>query len=109
MFVPYPNNCFELLGFDILIDDTFEPWLLEVNLSPSLNCDSPLDQKIKANLIADLFNLAGMIYLDERSSTDASNTKKIFSAYANTNTSMGAGDSNILGPVRNSAARRSAG
>lgn len=43
MFVPYSNNCFELLGFDILIDDTFEPWLLEVNLSPSLNCDSPLD------------------------------------------------------------------
>ena len=21
MFVPYPNNCFELLGFDVLIDD----------------------------------------------------------------------------------------
>jgi hypothetical protein len=43
MFVPYANNCFELLGFDILIDDKYEPWLLEVNLSPSLNCDSPLD------------------------------------------------------------------
>jgi len=70
MFVPYPNNCFELLGFDILIDDTFEPWLLEVNLSPSLNCDSPLDQKIKANVITDLFNLAGMIHLDERGVSD---------------------------------------
>jgi len=43
MFVPYRNNCFELLGFDILIDDTLTPWLLEVNLSPSLACDSPLD------------------------------------------------------------------
>ena len=43
MFVPYNNNCFELLGFDVLIDDNLEPWLLEVNLSPSLNCDSPLD------------------------------------------------------------------
>ena len=66
MFVPYSNNCFELLGFDILIDDNFEPWLLEVNLSPSLNCDSPLDQKIKSNLIADLFNLAGVVHNDER-------------------------------------------
>jgi len=43
MFVPFRSNCFQVLGFDILIDDQLEPWLLEVNLSPSLNCDSPLD------------------------------------------------------------------
>lgn len=70
MFVPYSNNCFELLGFDILIDDSMEPWLLEVNLSPSLNCDTPLDHKIKAHMIADLFNLAGMIHIDERNLSD---------------------------------------
>jgi hypothetical protein len=77
MFVPYSNNCFELLGFDVLIDDTGEPWLLEVNLSPSLNCDSPLDQKIKSNMIADLFSLAGMIHLDERVTGDPGNQKKL--------------------------------
>ncbi len=43
MFVPFPNNCFEVLGFDVLIDENLEVWLLEVNLSPSMNCDSPLD------------------------------------------------------------------
>jgi len=32
--VPYKNNCFEVLGYDILIDDQFTAWLLEVNLSP---------------------------------------------------------------------------
>jgi len=64
--VPYRNNCFELLGFDILLDNQLEPWLLEINLSPSLGCDSPLDQRIKGNLISDLFTLIGITPLDKR-------------------------------------------
>jgi hypothetical protein len=60
MYVPSPNNCFECLGFDILIDENIEPWLIEVNLSPSMGCDSPLDHSIKSNLIADLFTLIGI-------------------------------------------------
>ncbi|CAB4066942.1 TTLL5 [Lepeophtheirus salmonis] len=50
MFVPHRRNCFEVYGFDILIDSELKPWLLEVNLSPSLNCDAPIDLKIKSAL-----------------------------------------------------------
>lgn len=64
--VPYRNNCFELLGFDILLDSHLRPWLLEVNLSPSLNLDSPLDQKIKGDLMADIFTIIGIIPKDQR-------------------------------------------
>ncbi|KFB38415.1 AGAP004288-PA-like protein [Anopheles sinensis] len=60
MFVPHTGNCFELYGFDILIDDVLKPWLLEVNLSPSLGCDTPLDTKVKASMLTDLLTMVGI-------------------------------------------------
>lgn len=55
--MPHNNTCFELFGFDILVDALLKPWLLEVNLSPSLACESPMDLKIKSHLIADFLTL----------------------------------------------------
>ncbi|CAJ1073707.1 tubulin polyglutamylase TTLL5 isoform X4 [Xyrichtys novacula] len=66
--VPHRTNCFELYGFDVLIDSKLKPWLIEVNLSPSLTCDAPLDLKIKANMIADMFSLVGFVCQDPLSS-----------------------------------------
>jgi len=60
------NNCFELLGFDILIDENLKPWLLEVNLSPSLSTDSLLDFKIKCAVLSDLFSMVGLKSLDQQ-------------------------------------------
>jgi hypothetical protein len=60
------NNCFELLGFDILIDTDLKPWLMEVNLSPSLACDSPLDLKIKHGCFVDMMNLICIKKFDRR-------------------------------------------
>lgn len=40
-------GCFELLGFDIIIDHKLRPFLLEVNHSPSFTCDSPMDAAVK--------------------------------------------------------------
>ena len=54
------TNCFELYGFDILIDNNLKPWLLEVNVRPSLSSSSPLDRRIKHTLICDVFNLIGL-------------------------------------------------
>jgi len=61
MFVPFRNNCFEIFGFDVLIDDPLKPYLIEVNLSPSMACESPLDHKIKTQLIANTFSLIGFL------------------------------------------------
>jgi tubulin polyglutamylase TTLL5 len=72
MTVPYRTNCFEVLGFDILLDNNLRPWLLEINLSPSLNTDSPLDLKIKGSMIADLFTMIGVIPPDQQFGVDKS-------------------------------------
>ena len=49
--------CFEVLGFDIILDHKLRPWLLEVNHSPSFTTDTPFDWKIKSELITDTITL----------------------------------------------------
>lgn len=56
------SMCFQILGFDILIDRKFKPYLLEVNASPSFGTDSALDYKIKKNVLADAFQLLNFSY-----------------------------------------------
>ncbi|CDW86808.1 tubulin-tyrosine ligase family protein [Stylonychia lemnae] len=60
------NVCFEVYGFDILLDAKLKPWLLEVNISPSLSSSSPLDKKIKTMLICDTLNLTGVQPFDKK-------------------------------------------
>lgn len=62
------RNCgFELYGFDILIDKNLKPWLMEVNVCPSLSSSSPLDRKIKHTLLTDLLNLIGIEHNSKKS------------------------------------------
>ncbi|XP_006871254.1 PREDICTED: probable tubulin polyglutamylase TTLL2 [Chrysochloris asiatica] len=55
--VPFAANCFELFGFDVLIDDNFKPWLLEVNYSPALSLHCSTDVSVKRKLIHDIIDL----------------------------------------------------
>jgi len=60
------NVCYELFGFDIIIDQNFKPWLLEVNVLPSLSSSSPMDKYIKTLLLSDTFYLVGMRMFDRK-------------------------------------------
>jgi tubulin polyglutamylase TTLL6/13 len=53
-----PSRCFEILGFDILVDKDLKPWVLEVNHSPSLSCDSGFDMELKDKVIMDALRIA---------------------------------------------------
>lgn len=46
----------------MLLDNQLEPWLLEVNQSPSFKTDSPLDSKVKGDLIRDTIKLLNLSY-----------------------------------------------
>ncbi|KAL5110035.1 Tubulin polyglutamylase TTLL4 [Taenia crassiceps] len=55
-----PYSVQELFGFDIFLDANLKPWVLEVNVSPSMHIDSPLDSKVKGTMIKDMLNLTGL-------------------------------------------------
>lgn len=49
------KRCFELYGFDILIDANLRTWLLEVNGSPSMTANTPADKQLKVGILDDVF------------------------------------------------------
>eukprot|EP00347_Sterkiella_histriomuscorum_P018900 403343740 len=61
----YNNMCFEILGFDIILDQKGRPQLLEVNHAPSFNDDTPLDKQVKRNLLIDTFRLLNITMLEK--------------------------------------------
>jgi tubulin polyglutamylase TTLL6/13 len=56
----YPDCCFEILGFDIILNSDLKPFLLEVNHAPSFATDSVLDLDVKKQLLTDTFNILGL-------------------------------------------------
>ena len=45
------SRCFQILGFDVLINEKLKPYLIEVNHLPSFGTDHAIDKKIKSRLI----------------------------------------------------------
>ena len=68
--LPDPENvgfsCFELLGFDVMFRDNLTPVLVEVNHSPSLTCDTPLDRDITYGVLSEIMRLIKVSAGDRR-------------------------------------------
>ena len=65
------KGCFEIFGYDFMLDIDLNPYLIEINTNPGLEISSPLISKLVPRLIDDAFRLTidvtfGTIYSSDR-------------------------------------------
>ncbi|XP_052231868.1 probable tubulin polyglutamylase TTLL9 isoform X3 [Dreissena polymorpha] len=51
------KHCFEMYGYDILLDANLKPWLIEINASPSLTASGKEDYDLKYGVLNDVLNV----------------------------------------------------
>ena len=51
------KHCFELYGYDVLIDDTLKPVLIEINANPSLTSNTSADNEMKVKMLDDMLTI----------------------------------------------------
>lgn len=50
-------NSHELFGYDFVVDENLNVWLIEVNCSPSLEHSTPVTARMCAEMMEDLFKV----------------------------------------------------
>ncbi|XP_064189483.1 tubulin polyglutamylase TTLL7 [Anguilla rostrata] len=58
--------CFEVLGFDIILDRKLKPWLLEINRAPSFGTDQKIDYDVKKGVLINALKLLNIRASDKR-------------------------------------------
>jgi len=51
------KHCFELYGYDLLIDENLKPWLIEINANPSLSSNTQSDNEMKVKMLDDMMTV----------------------------------------------------
>ncbi len=51
------KHCFEIFGYDFMIDENLKVWLIEVNTNPCLEESSPILEEILPRMLDDAFKL----------------------------------------------------
>ena len=51
------QRCFQILGFDVLLDEELNPYILEVNYRPSLETNAQYERKMKTSMLSDAMKI----------------------------------------------------
>ena len=60
-------NFYDVLGYDILIKDNYDPILLEINTGPTKTFYGDIDKDVYINLVIDTLNLVGISLFSKNS------------------------------------------
>ena len=71
-----PVLCFEIFGYDFIVDNEFRPWILEINDNPGLAISSPVIEKIIPRMLDDAFRLTIDMVFNTKYSPECFDSKK---------------------------------
>ena len=71
-----PVLCFQLFGYDFIVDKEFRPWILEINDNPGLGISSPVIEKIVPRMLDDAFRLTIDVVFNTKYSAECFDSRK---------------------------------
>ena len=71
-----PVLCFEIFGYDFIVDNEFRPWILEINDNPGLCISSPVIEKIIPRMLDDAFRLTIDVVFNTKYSAECFDSRK---------------------------------
>ncbi|XP_076676340.1 tubulin polyglutamylase TTLL13-like isoform X2 [Andrena cerasifolii] len=92
--------CFELLGFDVLLDWKLKPYLLEVNHSPSFHTDAQIDKDIKEGLLMDTFEMLNLQQCDKKKIIEEDRRRVRERLLQGINPKDGSSNDSTIGPTK---------
>ncbi|KAH0790226.1 Tubulin-tyrosine ligase family protein [Histomonas meleagridis] len=84
------SRCFQIVGFDVLLDKQLKPYVLEINFRPSLKCNTMNSHTLKQNMLMDALKIAAPLMPLQRLKettefpTDAKEFKKFMENHKDT-------------------------
>ena len=86
----YPR-CFQILGFDVLIDENYNPCILEVNYRPMLDTHGEVEQRMKTHMLANAMRIAVPLGCVQRAVSETGETfrsRREWKAFLDANESL---------------------
>lgn len=65
------KSCFELFGYDFILDEDFNTWLIEVNTNPCIEESSSILKKLIPRMIDDMMKLSVDTFFSDFNPTPA--------------------------------------